>query len=824
MKKSMHAVVVTLALLIGVCLSTRCEAQSGNTESEIDFDKHVAPILVSHCTECHSGAAPEGGLSLLDATLAMSESDSGLAIVPHDPTNSELWTRVDADEMPPKHPLQDDEKQTLKRWIEQGARWGTSPIDPYASSTSTRAGRDWWSLQPLRNPRVPAVDHDPWVGHPVDAFVWNRLHAADLEPSPAADPRTLIRRLFFDLIGLPPTPEQVAAFAASPSDAAYEKIVDELLASKHYGERWGRHWLDVVRFGESDGFERNAPRNNAWHYRDWVIRSLNDDLPYDEFVRQQLIGDLTSAGIDGAAATGFWVAGVHNTVVGGSPRMKELARQDELEEVLGTLGQTFLGLTIHCARCHDHKFDPISQKEFYQMASSISGLGYGERLEPSPRDVERLSVLDSELVALQNELSLIENEAKRAVLANRKAATPPFPEPPSAEAPQASASSDVRVTNDVSEQAWLDSLDPASRDRYQALRSSMAEKGKARSECAAQANAKIYTLIAKPGVKTNVLLRGDPANVGEEVAPAGLASIAGLSGDFKLAPDAPEAERRRKLAEWITNDANPLLARVMVNRIWHYHFGVGIVDTPNDLGFNGGRPTHPDLLEHLAWQFREGGYRMKPLHRAMVTSRTYRQASRGLSPSQRAKGEAIDTNNRLRWRGTSHRLEAEVIRDAILSVSGKLQETMGGPSFVDVSVTVNNGTTYYEPIDANGDAFERRTVYRFNPRGGRSALLDTFDCPDPASTAPRRAVTTTPLQALSLMNNAFVLRMADHFAQRLQTESPGDVSAQVTRAWQLAICRDPSPDERTLSDRLARNHGLSALCRGLFNLNDFVTN
>ncbi|HAA51299.1 MAG TPA: hypothetical protein DCE43_16400, partial [Planctomycetaceae bacterium] len=324
----------------------------------VDFDQSVAALLATRCLDCHSGTSPKGGLDLTAHREATRGGETGPAFVPGRLEASLAWKRVVAGEMPPKKRLSKTEQALLKQWILEGARWGTDPIDRYRYTTSTRAGTDWWSLQPLADPTPPSVADKKWPRGDIDRFVLARLSANRLSPTAPATPRQLVRRLHIDLTGLPPAPATVAEFVATPTDAAYSKLVDRLLASPEYGERWGRHWLDVVRFGESNGFERNAPRKNLWPYRDWVIEALNQDMPYDRFVRLQLIGDLLLPGRQGAASTGFLVAGVHNTVVGGSKRMKLLARQDELEDLAASVGQTFLGLTVNCARCHDHKFDP----------------------------------------------------------------------------------------------------------------------------------------------------------------------------------------------------------------------------------------------------------------------------------------------------------------------------------------------------------------------------------------------------------------------------------------------------------------------------------
>ncbi|MEZ6121629.1 MAG: DUF1553 domain-containing protein [Planctomycetaceae bacterium] len=981
-------------------------------QSPIDFDRQVAPILVSHCLECHSGDSPKGGLSLESSDMLKRGGDSGPVLSDTDATSGLLWQRIEADEMPPKHPLSAVDKAVIREWIHQGAAWGGGQLDLLAATTDHRAGRDWWSLQPLRRVTVPALVSASGRSHanPIDAFIQVRLQEAGLPSAGPATPRQQVRRVFFDLTGLPPTPQQVASFEADPADQAWQKIVDELLESSHYGERWGRHWLDVVRFGESDGFERNHPRDNAWPYRDWVIRALNADIPYTDFVRMQLMGDLLSPGPEGAAATGFWVAGVHNTVVGGSQRMKQLAREDEIEEVLATVGQTFLGLTINCGRCHDHKFDPVTQREYYQLASAISGLGFGERTVRNPVDEQRLKDTEAELMSVTEQLAVINQTARKEILAARAAGTLPTPEPPPATAlwefdhdlkdsigqlhgtahgnaaiqdgalhldgssfvetaplkteisektltawvqlanlnqrggavmsletrngatfdaivfgeqqpghwmpgsnnfartesfrgtPEQDAvqrivhiaivySADGKITayrdgvaygqsvrkSDlqsyqateteilfglrhkppggnrfleanihraafysralsadevaasagdpsayVPDEQVVEWLNPEQRRQRAELSRQVAELTAACDEIREAAQQKIYCLTPGKAQDIHVLLRGDPDLVGEAVSPGGTTAIAGLDADFSLSENSTEADRRRCLADWVTHRDNALFARVIVNRLWHLHFGVGLVETPSDFGFNGGRPSHPDLLEYLSTTLQDEQYRLKPIHRLIVTSKTYRQASTMTDSAQFHEAMQQDADNRLLWRSSLRRLEAESVRDAMLVISGSLNESEGGAGFRDVTVRLNNGTTYYEPIDELDSSFLRRTVYRFSPRGDRSALLDTFDCPDTAATAPRRSVTTTPLQALSLLNNSFVLQMSQRFADRLRREAGSNAGDQIQLAWRLAMARIPDAREQQLSEQLVRQHGLEALCRGLFNSSELI--
>ncbi len=974
-----------------------------------DFDTQIAPLLASHCTDCHSGPKPKGKLDLTRKAGAERSITAGK------PNDSELYARVAAGEMPPKKPLPAAEQKLLREWIEAGAKWGTDPIDPFRFSTSTRAGYDWWSLQPVKRPALPAG------ANAIDHFVRAKLRDNGLSLSPEADKRTLIRRLYFDLIGLPPTPEEVEAFEKDTRATAYELLVDKLLASPHYGERWARHWLDVVRFGESDGFERNAPRPTAWHYRDWVIRALNADLPFDTFARLQLAGDVLAPNdADAVRATGFLVAGVHNTVLG-NDQMRAIARQDELEDIVGGVAQTFLGLTANCARCHDHKFDPISQKDFYSLASALGGVGFGERSLPSAQHAEAVAKAEAKVKAARDALEALEAPARAAALKAKGG------KEGAARAPAPVAAWDFRKSGDdlvgklhvkpvggakltaegatfdgktglfrtapltfdltaKTLEAWvkLDTLEqrgggamtvqtpdgnefdaivfgenepkrwmagsaffrrtqplrgtdedeaakefvhvalaysadgtitafrngkphgtayrakgvaafkaggavvafgvrhePAGGNKMLAGTVSVArlydkalsadeiaasfaagctfvtgaeidaqlsaedrtKRAKLRTEQTAALKAlgfvrglvvesKAYANVPLPPGVTKVLFRGDLATPGPVVPPAGVAAVRGANPDFALKPDAPDADRRTKLAEWIVSPKNPLFARVIANRVWHYHLGTGIVETPNDFGFNGGRPSHPELLDWLAAELmqptppaplpegkgekEEGAYKLKRLHKLIVLSATYKQAS-----ALRKEAHAKDAENRLLWRYKPRRLEGEAVRDAMLSVSGLLNPEVGGRGFSDYRERNFNGTAYFEPFDPVGPEFHRRSVYRFAPRGANQGLLDTFDCPDPAAAAPRRASTTTPLQALALWNNGFALRAADAFATRAAKGADG-AEAQARAAWRLALQRDPTADELKIATKLVADHGLKALCRVLFNGNEFV--
>jgi hypothetical protein len=968
-----------------------------------DFDREIAPLLARACLDCHGGAKPKGRLDLTHKDTTFAGGKVGPAVVPGKLDDSPLWLRVQAEEMPPKKPLAAADRELLRAWIAAGARWGSDPIDPFRFTTAKRAGYDWWSLRPVVRPAMPAIRTAGWVRTPVDAFVLAKLEASGLGPAPEADRRTLIRRLSYDLLGLPPAREEVEAFVRDPDPMAYEKLVDRLLASPHYGERWARHWLDVVRFGESNGFERDLPRTTAWPYRDWVVRAFNDDLPYTEFVQLQLAGDMLRPDNPAAlTATGFLVAGPHDTVVPSSDVMRKGMQQDELEDLLGTVGQSFLGLTVNCARCHDHKFDPIAQKDYYRLAAALSGAQPGERDVLPAKDV-RLTRLQEQIDELARQRQAMDDPARRAVLAAREAkhAKTPVPQPLAewdfttdlkdhvgglhgtrfgeAKADRSGLRLDGKtgyvltepLQRDLGEktlEVWarLDNLTQRgggvigvqSRDgvlfdalvfgeqeegRWMAgsnffkrtesfhapaetqatrelvhmalvygadgtisayrngqpygkpyrssglatfkageaqmafgvrhtpsgsnkmlagllVRARLHERALTADEVAASAGVlsdfvpeadlvamlsaeqraqrldlldqttrlqaereriratlvtKVYAVVSQQPGPSHVLLRGNVADPGEPVTPGGLAALPGA--EWQLKGDAPERDRRLSLARWITKADNPLLPRVMVNRLWHYHFGIGLVDTPNDFGFNGGRPSHPELLDWLAAEFVHQGWSVKAMHRTLVLSATYRQESR-----PRADARKIDAGNRLLWCRSPQRLEAEAVRDAMLSVSGQLDPAIGGRGFQDFKSVFFKGTQFYEPVEQVGPEFARRSLYRMWARGGRNPFLDTFDCPDPSTTTPRRAVTTTPLQALTLLNNAFALHAADAFADRLRRTAGDDESRQIALAYEFAYGRAAEEKEIALARPFVTKHGLAAFCRLIFNSNEFI--
>jgi hypothetical protein len=971
------------------------------------FDKTIAPLLARRCLECHRGAEAKGELDLSHQQKALAGGESGVAIVPGKASESLLWQRISDGEMPPKKPLPEAERALLKAWIESGAKWGADPIDPFRYTTDARAGYDWWSLQPIVRPAVPTVSNDAARHNPIDAFVQAKLSEQGLTPSPPAERQVLLRRLSLDLLGLPPAPADVNAYRADRTPDATARLIDRLLASPHYGERWGRHWLDLARFGESQGFERDKLRTDSWRYRDWVVSALNRDVPYDQFVRWQVAGDvLEPTRADAIAATGFLVAGPLDEVgkQQQSAAMKAVVRQDELEDYVSVVGQTFLGLTVNCARCHDHKFDPILQKEYYQLAAALAGVEHGSR--PIPPDAagmnnQAVAALRARLASLNQQIAARENAARAALAAERKArfektvpAVPlaewtfdkdlrdargelhatasegatinaghltldgkaghalsepltkdlgaktlvawvklanltqrgggaigvqtldggefdgivfgeqeperwmagsdsfvrykSFGGPPEKEADQRLVCMAIVFADDGTITAYRDGVaygnaykssglkkfkkgaaqvsfglrhspvdankmlagaldkamlfDRALSGEEVAVLAGAAEAPVAEAELLARLSDDdktfraaalfereqiadqikryetfvAYAVAPQTPHPVHVLARGEPGKPLAQVAPGGVASLVGLSADFGLKTDAPDSDRRRALANWLVDQKGPPAARVMVNRLWHHHFGVGIVETPNDFGFNGGRPSHPELLDWLASELIDSGWSLKHVQRLIVQSATYQQAS-----LPRADALAKDADNRLLWRKTPQRLDAETLRDAILTTTGALNTDVGGPGFADFRTFVFN-SQFYEIVDVAGHTFDRRSLYRTWIRSGRSPLLDAFDCPDPSTKTPARAVTTTPLQALALLNNSFVLRMSASAAERIERQAGDDPAAQVALAYQNLLGRAANDQERTATTAFVRQHGLAALVRVLLNSNEFL--
>jgi hypothetical protein len=640
-----------------------------------------------------------------------------------------------------------------------------------AQPTVKRAGLDWWSLQPVRRPVPPRVKDAAWVQQPLDSFVLARLEAQGLRPAPPADRVTLIRRIKFDLLGLPPTPAEVDAFVNDTSARAYEDLVDRFLASPHYGERWGRHWLDVVRFGESQGYERDKLRDHAWRYRDYVIQSFNDDKSYAQFIKEQIAGDLLEPiTADGIVATGFLVCGPWDEVgaTQQSVLMRQRVREEELEDIVSAVGQTFLGLTVNCARCHNHKFDPIPTEDYYRIKAALEGVQNGDR----PIDLsDAARACEAERHKLEQRVREVETELK-------------------APGPTKSDDKQERLRQE------LGSLN----DRLKALpRPALA-----------------YAASSKETGPAYALGRGDVEKKRDIVTAGGLSAIKRPVADFGLTPDASAKQRRLKLAEWLASPENPLTARVLVNRVWQHHFGRGIVASPNDFGFNGDRPTHPELLDWLASEFITGGSRIKALHRMILLSSTYRQSSQ-----YNPQAAQVDADNRWLWRFAPQRLEGEAVRDAMLMVSGRLNPRVGGPSFRPFQLTVFN-SNFYTLVDADEPDLNRRTVYRMQVNSAKNALLDSLDCPDPSVKAPRRSTTTTPLQALGLMNNSFVLRQAGLFAERAKKEAGDDRHAQVALAYRLALGRAPTTREAERAEKLAADHGLESVCWVLLNASEFL--
>ncbi|MDA1049177.1 MAG: DUF1553 domain-containing protein [Planctomycetota bacterium] len=974
------------------------------SHADDDFESKVASILERRCVSCHNDDDREGELSLQSEEALRRGGENGVVIDRDDPMASLLLDYVSGDdpEMPKEgDPLSAAEVAVIREWILAGAKWsGAKRLED-----KSVADRNWWSLEPLVRPVVPSVDDKlaSEAATPIDMFILAKLQANGLSLSAQADRRTLARRLYFDLLGLPPTPEEITEFVEDDSPQAYERLVDCLLASPAYGERWARHWLDVVKYADTCGYDKDKLRPNAWPYRDYVIRSFNEDKPYDRFVQEQIAGDVLFPGEpDGILGLGFIAAGPwdfigHVEVPEAKIDGKEARNIDRDEMVSNTLN-TFNSVTIQCCRCHDHKFDPFTQKHYYSLQAVFAAVDRAERpydLDPAVEQQRRelddslksanaaLATLDAavkqqggeELAAVEKRIaelnpkadvkdknpafgyhSNIASDSNREKwvqvdlgreVAIRKVVLHPchdefagigagfgFPvrfnvvssvvaslmEPATLDDQTKSDVPNpglvpreievdgvkaryVRITatklaerkndfilalaelevfdeegtnvalkaevtsldsieapvrwaeSNLTDGIWAQAGDPiairelaaANKQQTEILaRINTPERIAEREQLNGRITEAAQKLAALPQGRmvyaaathftpqgnfqptmgtprpVRLLHRGDVTSPRDEVHPGTLPLLDSVGPEFALPTDHSEGERRAALARWITHHDHPLTWRSIANRIWLYHFGTGIVDTPNDFGRMGQLPSHPELLNWLACELRDNGQSIKALHRLIVTSRVYQQTS-SATPADAAAASAADSGNRLLWRMNRRRLEAEEIRDAILSVSGRMDTAMGGPGYYLFVLEKTDHSPHYEYHLFNPEdrASHRRSIYRFIVRSQPDPFMTTLDCADSSQSTPLRNETLTSLQALSLLNNKFNLAMSRHFARRLKTEA-GSLSNGVEHAMQLAIGRKPTAAEQKQLENYAAKHGVENLCRVLFNLSEFV--
>jgi mono/diheme cytochrome c family protein len=818
-----------IVLLTGVMLLAMAVPRglaAGATPAGIEhFERKIRPLLAAHCFECHGDEKQKGGLRLDSPAAISAGGDTGPILTAGNPAESRLIVAVsyedDTLKMPPKKRLPPDQVKLLRDWIAMGAPMpapepGTQPVARRAEFQISDEGRQHWAFQPVTQPPIPAVNDAAWVQNPIDAFILTRLEAGGLAPNPPASRAALIRRASYALTGLPPSPEAVRRFVeAEPADA-WPPLVEQLLDSPHYGEKWARHWLDLVRYAESNSYESDDAKPNAWRYRDYVIRSLNADKPYDRFIREQLAGDeLPDRDNESLIATGFYRLGIWD----GDPADRELARYDSLDDIITTTGQVFLGLTVDCARCHNHKIDPISQADYYRFVAFFNNINHYKN--GGPTDEAPLFADDQARAAHEAEVA-----ALAAKCADTKSALAVIETAFREKHPIESADQEA-VARSIKEHGQ-EVLGAASFARYQTLTTQLKEL---EGQEIKVDRALVVTEAGPEPPATFVLLRGNPGAHGEPVAP-GFPTVLGHAAPQLPAPaaDAKTCGRRLALANWIASPDNQLTARVMVNRIWQHHFGRGLVRSPNDFGLQGDRPTHPELLDWLASEFISRGWSLKAMHRLIMNSNAYRMSSRG-----RPDALAADAENQLFWRFNMRRLTAEEIRDSILAVTGRLNPKLYGPSiYVDIPKAVlatqsvpGKGWGQSSPEDQ-----ARRSIYIHVKRSLLVPILDSFDLAETDRTTAVRFASVQPTQALGMINSEFLNQQALLFADRLRHELAADLPAQVRRGFALATAREPTNDEVTASlaliDRLqTRDHvpadrALDYFCLMLLNLNEFI--
>ena len=951
-----------LASILGVLALLSASSNAADAAGMIFFEQRVRPLLVEHCYSCHSAEAKKlKGNLYLDSKAGWEKGgDSGTpAIIPGNPEESLLIRTVQHLEedlkMPPKKPkLSDPQLADLLTWVRMGA---PDPRDG-AKIEAKRGDKSWWSLQPL--PKTFSQDS-------IDGFITAKLTEKGLRLNQPSEPRSLIRRMTYDLTGLPPTAEEVETFSIAHQTnprAAVETLVDRLLASPRYGERWGRHWLDVVRFGESNGFERNFIIDDLWPFRDYVIKSINADKPFNQFITEHLAGDVV--GKDNPqieVGSAFLVAGPYDDVGNQDIVAQKNIRAATLDDMITATSGAFLGLTINCARCHNHKFDPIPTEDYYRLRAAFEGTVHGRRIVADPMQLQAFSTattpLTTELKELEAQRSKLEQTIEKRAKDTFEATkfTRPKIDPngtdesftateakhlrfvihgltgdyqpgaklkrggggkltefqvwssseptrnvalasngtnaegaksskaedfPDAYGPQycidgmlgeawfigtpavltlsfakvetinritfinargdrtieegkvrGATPCEYEIQVSMDGQSWRTVASDEGREpwtqahgieRFRRNSTTDEEQQKlgAFQKQIAQVQTKLNAVPALPqmwvGMHTQpkeptfVQKGGDPMKPSEGVVPASLNVLDQVAKPYALKADADEGQRRVALAQWITSNDNPLPPRVLANRVWQHHFGTGIVDTPSDFGFLGSKPTHPELLDYLATRLLVHGWKLKPLHREILLSQTYQQ-----SASYRDEAAKEDKSARLLWRFPPRRLSAEEIRDTMLAVAGKLQlEPMGGSGFRLYKFTQNNVSTYF-PLETHGPETYRRAVYHQNARASVVDVLTDFDLPDIAFAAPKRANTTTPLQALTLLNHGFTLDMANALGSRVAKSENA-----VSQIFRLTFQRPPTAKEHEAATALINIHGLGAFCRAMLNTNELI--
>jgi hypothetical protein len=990
-----------LAVVVFVfCAIDLGRARANSPHDEAFFRTNLVPILERRCLHCHGDAAAKGGLSLSSASGLRNGGDRGPAVVPGKPDESLLIELISGNqpEMPRKEErLTPEQVGHFREWVATGAHW------PEGLTLKDRRfeGRAWWAFQPLERPAVPDVSGSAWVRTPVDAFILTAQRAHGLAPASEADRRTLIRRLSFDLLGLPPSPAEVDAFLADQTANAYESLVDRLLSSPHFGERWGRHWLDIVHYGDTHGYDKDKRRDHAWPYRDYVIGAFNGDLPYGRFIREQVAGDVFWPEDPRAViATGFIAAGPWDFV--GHVELREgtidklKTRVLDRDDMVSNTISSFNSMTIHCARCHDHKFDPISQADYYRLQAVFAGVDRGDRSFPSAELAkreralnqrfaaakERCRQIDNQVAALRSP-ALVDLDEKLARLRRQIADMPrprlvgnsptngyhsavhpqpdatawvqvdlgavipideirlvparptDFPDTPgfgfpprfrvelasdagfqraievASEShsigslaqdepyvirPLARAGRFVRVT---ATRLWkrtddyvfalaelevvssgvnralgakvtsLDSIesgrwsrthlvdghdsrharpvvsDPLASARHELLyqlRVTAAERTvkldslidsrlRAEQDAAAaqmteiererekrEASPLVYAVQSHAPRPISILRRGEVDQPGELVGPGALSCLGELPGRLPIADPSREADRRAALSDWLASPKNVLTWRSIANRLWQHHFGRGIVDTPNDFGRNGSLPSHPELLDYLAAELRDNGQSLKALHRLIVCSAVYRQAS-----ESNAAFASLDGDNRYLWRQNRRRLDAESIRDSVLSVAGTLDLRMGGPGFELFHFKDDHSPIYdhTDPSKVDNSEVRRRTIYRFTVRSVPNPFMEALDCADPNLNTPVRTQTLTALQALALWNDLFMVRQSGEHARRIE-RSHHDPLSRIDAIYRQSLGRAPNPNERAALAAFAKEHGLSNACRLIWNTNEFA--